>query len=131
MSFRVARSVIMLLLMSIASGCSNVGVPVEPSVALPAPYAERGIRIVVDGLWRDQFGNVLGISGTATNESSRNLKTCMITFDILDASGAKVSSAVASTIGLNAGQTWRFQATFMNPFSVQFKTIVPGQLIAM
>jgi hypothetical protein len=49
----------------------------------------------------------------------------------LDASGIKVASAVASTTGLKAGQTWQFQALFTNPFSVKFRSIAPGQVIAL
>ncbi len=82
-------------------------------------------------MYKDALGNVMGISGTATNNSGRDFRTCMLSFDVLDATGAKVSSALASTIGLKAGQTWRFQATFTNPFSVQFRSVAPGQLIAM
>ena len=38
---------------------------------------------------------------------------------------------MASTSGLKAGQTWRFQAVFTNPFSVEFSSIAAGQTIAL
>jgi len=104
-------------------------IPPPPQVSLPAPYSEHGVKVVVDSLWKDDYGNVMGISGLATNESGRNLATCMLSLDVLDTTGIKVSSALASTVGLKAGQTWRFQAVFTNPFSVQFRSVLPGQLI--
>jgi hypothetical protein len=58
------------------------------------------------------------------------LITCVLNLDVLDASGVKVASAVASTTGLKASQTWQFQALFTNPFSVKFQSIAPGPIIA-
>lgn len=74
---------------------------------------------------------MLGITGLAINESRRDLHICVINFDVLDAAGVKVSSAFASTTDLNAGQSWRFQAVFANPYSVSFKSVMPGELMAM
>jgi len=89
------------------------------------------VRVVVDGLWKDAAGNVAGISGLATNESDKDLSICNVSLDILDDGGAKVSTAIASTIGLKAGQNWRFQAVFANPFSVSFKSVAPGTVLAV
>jgi hypothetical protein len=52
----------------------------------------------------------------------------MITFDVMN-SGLKVTSAVASTPGLKAGQKWLFRATFVE--SVTFTSIEPGAITAM
>ena len=85
----------------------------------------------MDGLWKDAEGHVTGVSGLATNESGRNLITCIVNLDVLDDSGVKVAGATASTTGLKASQTWRFQAVFTNPFSVNFQSITPGQIIVL
>ena len=71
-------------------GCATTAP--EPQVRLPAPYTDQGVSVTVDGFWRNGYGNVVGISGTAVNESNRDLTVCQITLDILDASGVKVSS---------------------------------------
>ncbi len=109
-------------------GCAAV---TPPQVRLPAPYTARGVSVTVDGLWTDDEGNVVGISGIAINTSGRDLIMCMLSFDVLDASGVKVSSAVASTTGLKADQKWRFQATFMTPYRVNFTSIEAGTITAM
>jgi hypothetical protein len=84
-----------------------------------------------DGLYRDGYGTVVGISGIATDVSAGDLTLCQLTFDVLDASHAKVSNAVAATNGLKAGQSWKFQAVFTTPFSVQFTSIAPGTVTAI
>ena len=112
------------------AGCATTSPP-ESQVRLPAPYTEQGVSVTVDGLWRNGYGNVVGISGTAVNESNRDLTVCQITLDILDASGVKVSSALAIANGLKAGQKWRFQATFLNPYAVSFRSIEPGQITTL
>lgn len=125
-------------LAAMLAGCATV-VPYEPHVAMPhpyepprvtmpQPYTDHGISIAVDGLWRDGYGNVSGVSGMATNDSGRELTLCQITLDVLDSSGVKVSGAVAVTNGLKVGQKWRFQATLMTPYTVYFKTIAPGSV---
>lgn len=112
----------------VLGGCATM---IAPQVRLPAPYTVRGVSVTVEGLWRDADGNVVGISGIATNTSDQNMTMCMLTFDVLDASGVKVSSALASTTGLKVDQKWRFQATFLNPFSVNFTSIEAGTVTAM
>jgi len=100
-----------------------------PAVDLPAPYSDHGVLITVDGLWRNGDGQVLGVSGTAKNVGNVDLITCMINLAIVDASGIKVTDAVASTQGLDRGQTWRFQAAILAPFSVSFKAVRPGKVL--
>ena len=109
-------------------GCADIA---APQVGLPSPYTQNGVTIVVDGLWRNGAGDVSGISGIATNVTHRDLTVCIINLDVLDASGVKVSSAIASTTGLKAGQQWRFQATFTTPYAVSFSSIGPGSITAM
>jgi hypothetical protein len=113
------------------SGCEAVPLPSvhEPVVDLPPAYTDHGVTITVDGLWKNDYGQVLGISGTAKNVGAVDLLTCMVHLDIVDGGGVKVSDAVASTQGLARGQTWRFQATLMSPFSVSFKAVRPGQVM--
>jgi hypothetical protein len=110
-------------------GCATTRAP--PRIDLPAPYTDQRVRVTVDGLWKDGDGTVSGVSGTATNISGHDFITCQIGLDLLDVSGVKVSSAVAVTTGLKAGQTWRFQATLMNAYAVAFKSVAPGHVIAV
>jgi hypothetical protein len=99
---------------------------------MPAPYTDRGVKVVVDGTYRrTEIGPVSGITGEATNVSGKDLSFCTISLDVLDESGTKVSSAIANTPGLKAGQTWRFQAIFTTPFTVAFKSIAQGQVHAV
>jgi hypothetical protein len=120
---RAFVSVATLLLL----GCAATP-PFAPQVSLPGTYTDHGVSVTVDGLWKDGYGNVVGISGIATNVSGRDLTLCQITLDVLDASGVKVSGAMAATNGLKAGQKWHFQATFLNPYTVSFRSIEPGQI---
>lgn len=110
------------------AGCATTTAPESPVTRLPAPYTDQGVSVTVDGFWRNGHGDVVGISGTAVNEANRDLTLCQITLDVLDESGVKVSSAMAATSGLKAGQKWRFQATFMNPYAVNFRAIEPGHI---
>lgn len=119
---------------AVATACVIQGCALPPAsrltqVALPAPYTQQGIGIVVDGLYRDGYGNVLGVSGEATNLTGRDLVTVMVTLDVVDGAGTKVSSAIASTTGLKASQRWRFQAHFLNAYAVSFRAIEPGNII--
>jgi hypothetical protein len=82
----------------------------------------------VTGLLTDGYGNVIGVGGLATNVSGHDVTFCRINFDVLDASGTKVSGIVADTNGLRAGQRWRFQGAFMNPFPIGFSSIDPGPI---
>jgi hypothetical protein len=105
--------------------------PPEPKVNLPAPYTSRNVTVTVEGLWKNGLGEVSGISGTAKNVGNVDLKLCEVKFDILDSTGVKVSDALASTYGLNAGQTWRFQATFTTPYAVSFSTVQASKVLAL
>jgi hypothetical protein len=57
----------------------------------------------------NQIG-ALYIRGTAVNESDDDYDYVQLTFDIFDSSGAKIDDGLANTSGLDAGQTWRFEA---------------------
>lgn len=96
-----------------------------PDIQFPEPYTANGIHIAVTGTY--QYGlTVVGLRGTATNLTGRDLKMCAVYFDIVDGTGAKVCDAIAMTQHLNTGQRWEFQATFSTPFSTQFKAVQPG-----
>ena len=79
-----ARQFVVLAAFSLVA-CGQV----PPQTNLPAPYSQHGVKVIVDGLWKDIDGNVRGVSGVATNETSGNLLTCIINLDVLDASGVK------------------------------------------
>ena len=123
---RLMRTTVFATTLALA-GCATT-TPPESQVRLPAPFTDQGVFVTVEGLYRNGYGTVIGISGTAVNESNRDLTLCQITLDILDGSGVKVSSAVAATNGLKSAQKWRFQATFTNPYVVTFRSIERGQL---
>ncbi|WP_092694163.1 FxLYD domain-containing protein [Halorientalis regularis] len=57
----------------------------------------------------DQIGS-LYIRGTARNESGDDYNYVQVTFSVLDSSGAKIADALANTSGLEAGQSWRYEA---------------------
>lgn len=57
----------------------------------------------------DSIGSIY-IRGNAVNESGNDYDYVQIDFDVLDGSGAKVADALANTSGLNAGQSWRYEA---------------------
>jgi hypothetical protein len=124
------------LIFALAQACATTNpveemAPYEATVNLPAPYTQRDVKVVVERLWIDGYGNVVGVSGTATNNGRVNLLTCNIYLDVTNASGVKVSTAHATMIGLKSGQTWGFQATFLTPFAATFKSIEPGTIMAM
>ena len=51
-----------------------------------------------------------GISGYAFNETGRQLRSVILQFGIYDPAGTKVADALASTMNINVGGSWRFQA---------------------
>lgn len=110
------------------SGCATT--EQGPKVALAAPDEDQRIALTVDNPLTGSTGDVWGLSGTARNDGS-DLATCMLTFDIMDASGTKLGDALASTEGLQSGQTWRFQATISVPSSLNFDSIQPGRVMAI
>jgi len=58
---------------------------------------------------KNSIGGVY-IRGDAVNKSGNDYEYVEITFDVSDGSGAKVADALANTSGLNAGQSWRYEA---------------------
>jgi hypothetical protein len=124
-----------LVWITLLSGCATAPpasappASAPPAVNMPAPFTDHGVTVTVEGLWRNGDG-VVGVSGTATNTGSAPLIGCTINLDVVDSSGVKVSDALASTQSLQPGQTWRFQAVFMSPFSVSFSSIRPGKITA-
>ena len=112
-----------LILLGVATGCQ---LP-SPKIDLPAPYRSRGLHVEVEGLYK-AYQTVIGIAGKATNTTKRDKGNCILTFEILDAEGNKVSDAIAMTQSLRAGATWKFQATFMNPFRTEFKKVQAGKV---
>src|SRR5262245_16319459 len=103
--------------------CQDLGSKLE----WPAPYEQEGIRVTVDGFYR-QGMSIVGISGTAENLGTRDLRVCTINFDVIDSDGVKVGDAMAFTNGLAGRQKWRFQAPFTTPFQITFKEIRPGRI---
>lgn len=99
-----------------------------PRISYPAPYTDRGMHVVVTGLYENGYGIVSGVSGYARNDGP-DLTTCMLTLELEDGSGAKVGEAIASTTGLRAGQEWRFQAVIAAPYMIRFTKIEPGAVL--
>jgi len=96
-----------------------------PKIDLPAPYEQDGLRISVEGFYKNGSSYV-GLAGTVQNVSGKDYTMCAISFDIVDSMGAKVGDALATTQGLRAGQQWRFQALFTTAFATTFKEIRSG-----
>lgn len=118
----------MVGVLAVLSGCSTLG---APSVRVPEPYTAKGVRVEVSGLYRDGWGNVVGVAGEAVNETESSLGVCTIGLEAVDDSGAKVADAVAFTNSLGPGQRWKFQAVFTAPFESSFREIRPGNVTAL
>jgi hypothetical protein len=121
---------------ALVQGCGTIHAvapttPNSPTVNLPAPYTQQDVKVAVERLWTDGYGKVIGVSGTATNIGQVDLLTCNIYLNVIGASGVKVSTAHATMLGLKSGQTWEFQAMFLTPYAVTFKSIEPGTVMAM
>lgn len=112
-----------LLAVLLAVGC----VPPEPQLQVTPPFDRSGLHIVPSGFYKSG-PTIVGLEGTATNVSGRDYRMCALYFDVLNASGEKVADALAGISGLARGQTWRFQALFMNPFATSIKSIAPGRV---
>lgn len=54
------------------------------------------------------------ITGVVKNISKKNYRSIMLSVPLYDASGAKVGDAHAIVNGLNAGETWKFEAPTLN-----------------
>lgn len=121
----LAKMLLMSCLLAIAAACQGTG-----GIELPEPYESNGLNVEVEGLYKQGF-TVVGISGIAENVSGKDITSCFLSFDVVDADGIKVGDAFASTQGLRAGQKWRFQALFTIPFRTAFKAIRPGRATVM
>jgi hypothetical protein len=119
-----ARIWLLLLICLALGGCATMA---APTVALPKPSTESGVFVSVDGLLYNA-GDIMGISGVAKNITASDLQSCTIFFDVLDSSGAKVATASDTTIGLKAGQVWRFQAVMGTVASVPVVSIELGSV---
>jgi hypothetical protein len=108
-----------------------VQAPVAAQMSLPDVYVDKGIKVTVDGLWKSETGDVLGVSGTAKNVTKRDMKFCSVMLDVLDHDGVKLATAQATVAGLKVGQTWRFQATLSAPYQIKFASIKSGSIIAI
>lgn len=106
----------------VACGCSS-----RPAFKAPAPYEDSGVRVELDGYYRQGF-DIVGLIGTATNVSGQELSPVLLTFDVVDKEGVKVNEAIASTNSLAVGQKWRFNAVFTSPFSTKINEVRPGKV---
>ena len=80
-------------------------------VDYPRPYVANGVEVEVKGVLKLST-KFHGVYGSATNVSAGELDSVTVTFDVLDAQGARVGTAKATTEDLGPGQTWKFQAKF-------------------
>jgi hypothetical protein len=127
---RLRTAAAYLTLAGLAACAAPMGAP-RPSISYPAAYTDNGIEVVVDGTYRNGYGQVLGISGTARNVSNIDRTFCQVEFGLLDQTRAKVSGALANTSSLRAGQTWRFQAIVTSPYPVVFTEVERGLVTVM
>lgn len=67
----------------------------------------------------NEFG--IEITGTVVNRRNRTLKYAQISFNVYDASGAQVGSALANINGLEAGGRWNFKATAFGQKATSYK----------
>jgi len=70
-----------------------------------------------------QFGGE--ITGTIVNRTGKKLTYAEIRFDLYDASGARVGTAIANINGLGHLERWNFKAT---SFGTKFTTYKIGKL---
>jgi hypothetical protein len=100
----------------------------SPAILTPAPFDQSGVRVVVNGgyfVGGDYLtpGTLSGIYGTATNMTARAMSSVFINFDLLDAEGAKIGTAITSTTDLDAGQSWKFQAAVGSGYAASTRRI--------
>jgi hypothetical protein len=67
----------------------------------------------------DQFS--FRITGTVVNRRSSTLAYAQITFNVYDATGAQIDSAIANINGLESGGRWNFEAVSLNPRGKKYK----------
>jgi hypothetical protein len=123
---RAGRTIITMKILRSIALATTLASCAHP-MTFPAPYNQGPVQITVNDFSGDGNGNITGVSGTATNVSGKYLKVCTITFNVIDSSGTKISEAIASTLGLDSGQSWKFQAGFDSPFSLDSTHLTPGQ----
>jgi hypothetical protein len=107
----------------LASCASNT----HGAIRLPQPFQDQGVKVVVDRVYYEGT-SVGGVTGVATNTTAKQMGTLVLYLDVVDAKGARISQAVASTYSLAPGEPWRFEADFVKPFAAQGAEIRPGQL---
>jgi hypothetical protein len=102
-----------------------------PLPSLPAVYTEKGVTVKIEKLWQDSDGRILGVTGSAKNVTSSDLRFCQIMLAFLDQSGAKIDAAKASTRTLKSAQIWHFQAALPAPSQALYSSITPDKVIAI
>lgn len=114
-----------LVLAAVATSCSAVA----PQLDLPSPIVVNDVRVELTGvLTHYGRGAVGGFRGAATNTSDEVLTYCIITLELLDPSGAKIGDAMATTTHLDAGQTWRFDASCANSIASPIEQVRVAQV---
>ena len=102
-----------LALLSLVAFVAACTASAPPYIDLPAPYKSRGIQVELKGVVRTGT-RMLGVHGTATNASGKDLSYVSIAFTGLDSVGRRVGDATARRDTLfRAGERWTFKALFL------------------
>ena len=92
-----------------------------PTTVTSDPAASKatapGLEVVEHSIQKDQYSTY--IVGTVKNNSSKQYGYAQIEFNLYDASGAQVGSAMANINNLEPNGTWKFKAL---AFEDDFKT---------
>lgn len=100
-----ATAITATLLLLLATVQSCVG---PSNYRLPGPELElNGLKLNIHGITDLHLAQ---LSGEATNISGRDLGIVQVWFDVVDSSDVKIGDAVASTVSLKAGASWKFTA---------------------
>ena len=90
----------------------------EAAAEEAAAEAER-LRNTIDGMWHiveepsmDFSTRTIRITGVLRNDSGVDARSVFITFYIYDRNGNRIGNARDSLTTWNAGDTWRYEATF-------------------
>ena len=67
-----------------------------------------------------EYGNA-SIIGTVKNNSSRQYSYVQITFELLDADGNTIGTALANIAGLRPGATWKYKAGVMHDDIAEYR----------
>ncbi|OWY72478.1 hypothetical protein B7486_06035 [cyanobacterium TDX16] len=127
-TLQAMRQVLLIMLFALPLTCMGCLKPDRIDILIPTPYEQKGVRVEVSGLYKNATGQFIGIDGIAKNTTNQKLQLCMISLQLLDESGTKVSDAYATTNSLDPNAAWRFQAHFAAPFSFRFHEIKPGTI---